>query len=57
MALGMLYNGALGETRTEMAEVLGMAGFTETEINEYYRKMSQALLTIDPKTELRSHPV
>ena len=52
MALGMLYNGASGETRTEMAEVLGMAGFTETEINEYYRKMSQALLTIDPLTEL-----
>jgi serpin B len=52
IALGMLYNGASGETRTEMAEVLGLAGFTETEINDYYRKMSQALLTIDPLTEL-----
>jgi serpin B len=52
MALGMLYNGASGDTRTEMAEVLGMAGFTETEVNEYYQKMSQALLNIDPLTEI-----
>jgi len=52
MALGMLYNGASGETRTEMAEVLGMAGFTETEINEFYQKISQALLKIDPLTEI-----
>ena len=51
-ALGMLYNGASGETRTEMAEVLGMGDFTDTEINEYYQKMSQALLKIDPKTDI-----
>ena len=51
-ALGMLYNGASGETRTEMAEVLGMGDFTEIEINEYYQKMSQALLKIDPKTDI-----
>ncbi len=52
MALGMLYNGTSGETRTEMADVLGLAGFTDTEINEYYQKMSQALLGIDPLTTL-----
>ena len=52
MALGMLYNGASGETRTEMAEVLGMADFTDSEINEYYQKMSQALLKIDPLTDI-----
>jgi serpin B len=52
LALGMLYNGASGDTRTEMAEVLGMADYSETEINEYYQKMSQALLDIDPLTEL-----
>ena len=50
MALGMLYNGASGDTRAEMAEVLGMADFSDTEINEYYQKMSQALLKIDPLT-------
>jgi len=52
MALGMLYNGASGDTRTEMAEALGMADFTDAEINGYYQKMSQALLKADPLTEL-----
>ena len=52
MALGMLYNGASGDTRTEMADALGMSDFTETEINEYYQKMSQALLKVDPLTEI-----
>jgi serpin B len=52
MALGMLYNGSSGNTRTEMAEVLGMAGMTETEINAYYQKMMQALLKVDPRTEI-----
>jgi serpin B len=48
----MLYNGTSGETRTEMGEVLGMGDFTETEINEYYQKMIQALLEIDPLTDM-----
>jgi len=52
MALGMLYNGASGETREEMAEVMGMDGFTETEINAYYQKMAQALLEVDPLTDI-----
>ena len=52
MALGMLYNGTSGDTRTEMAEALGMAGLTEAEINEYYQKISQALLKIDPLTDM-----
>ena len=51
-ALGMLHNGASGETRTEMQEVLGMAGYTEQEINEYYQKMMKALLESDPLVEL-----
>jgi serpin B len=52
LALGMLYNGASGQTRTEMAQVLGMEDFTDIEINEYYQKMSQALLKIDPRTDI-----
>jgi serpin B len=52
MALGMLYNGASGETRTEMAEVLGMADFTDSEINEHYQKMSQSMLDFDPLTNI-----
>ena len=51
-ALGMLINGATGETRMEMAEVLGMADFTDNEINEYYQKMMQSLLIIDPQTDI-----
>ncbi len=52
MAMGMLYNGASGDARAEMAETLGLADFTDEEINEYYQKMSQALLGIDPLTTL-----
>jgi serpin B len=52
MALGMLYNGTSGDTRTEMAEALGMGDFSETEINEYYQEMMQALLNIDPLTDI-----
>ena len=52
MALGMLYNGTSGETRAEMVRALGMTGFTDTEINEYYQRISQALLNVDPRTEI-----
>ena len=52
LALGMLYNGASGDTRSEMADVLGIAYFTDDEINTYYQKMSQALLNVDPLTEI-----
>jgi len=52
MALGMLYNGATGDTRTEMAQALGMGDFTETEVNEYYLQMREALLKIDPLTNI-----
>jgi len=52
MALGMLYNGTSPDARAEMAAALGMHDFSDTEINTYYQKMSQALLTIDPLTTL-----
>ncbi|MCL2417153.1 MAG: serpin family protein [Bacteroidales bacterium] len=52
LALGMLYNGTTGETRAEMAKVLGMGHFTDAEINEYFQKMMQALLSIDQLTEI-----
>ena len=52
MALGMLYNGSSADTRTEMVKVLRLENFSDFEINEYYQEMSQALLEIDPITEL-----
>ena len=52
MALGMLYNGSSGNTRSEMVKTLGLANFSETEINEYYQTMLHALLEIDPSTDM-----
>jgi serpin B len=52
LALGMLYNGTSDDTRTELAQVMGFADFTEAEINDYYLLMSDALLSVDPLTEL-----
>jgi serpin B len=52
IALGMLYNGASGDTRAEMADALYLSGWSETEVNEYYKKMSEALLHIDPLTAI-----
>ena len=50
--LGMLYNGAAGETKEEIAKVLGMSNFTPQQVNEYYQELTNALLKIDPKTKL-----
>jgi len=52
IALGMLYNGVTGNTRSEMVKALGIAEFSETEINEYYQVIIRELLTVDPTTEL-----
>lgn len=52
MAIGMLYNGASGTTRNEIVEAFGIMDFSETENNEYYKKISQALLKIDPTTDI-----
>ena len=52
MAMGMLYNGASGDTRNEIVEALGITDFSEIEINEYYQKISQSLLEVDPTTDI-----
>ncbi|OJV31921.1 MAG: hypothetical protein BGO29_00305 [Bacteroidales bacterium 36-12] len=52
MAMGMLYNGASGNTRNEIIRALGIQDFSATEMNEYYQKISQALLTVDPTTDI-----
>ena len=51
-ALGMLYNGAEGKTKTEIAKVLGMSDYTPEEINEYYQELTTALLAVDPNSSL-----
>ena len=52
MALGMLYNGTSGNTRAEMVKALGIADFSESEINAYYRRLSQILLGVDSATNI-----
>ena len=51
-ALGMLYNGADGNTKAEIAKVLGFSEYTPEEVNEYYKEVTKALLEIDPNTSL-----
>jgi serpin B len=48
-ALGMTYNGAEGETKEAMADVLGFDGMDDFEINESYRDLTKTLMTIDPE--------
>jgi len=52
MALGMLYNGASPDARSQMATALGMGDLSDTEINEYYQTLMQALLEVDPLTAM-----
>ncbi|KAB2829486.1 MAG: hypothetical protein BGP01_15485 [Paludibacter sp. 47-17] len=52
IALGMTWNGANGETKSEMESALKMSGMTVDEINEYYQIMLSALPEVDPSTKL-----
>jgi serine protease inhibitor len=52
IALGMTWNGAAGETKSEMENALKMSGMSVEEINEYYRILQTTLPTIDPTTKL-----
>jgi len=51
-ALGMTLNGANSVTEQEMKNVLRHSGLTDTQINEYYQLMLNALPSIDPTTKL-----
>ncbi|MDD4777422.1 MAG: serpin family protein [Fermentimonas sp.] len=52
MALAMTWNGADGETKAAMQKVLRLEGYTDQEVNEYYKKLREALLKTDPSTKL-----
>ncbi len=49
MALGMAMNGAEGDTRLEMRDVLGYGGLTDGDINASYRSLLELLTTRDPR--------
>lgn len=52
LALAMAYNGAEGETKKQMEEVLHKNGITADEINQSYKSLVNALESHDPKVEL-----
>lgn len=51
-ALAMVWNGANGETKTAIQNVLGFQNYTDNELNGYYKKMKDALLSTDPSVKL-----
>jgi len=53
LALAMVYNGADGETKLEMEDALMKSGFTREEINESYKSLIAALLSVDPKVKVQ----
>ncbi|MCE5206527.1 MAG: carboxypeptidase-like regulatory domain-containing protein [Porphyromonadaceae bacterium] len=52
MALGTLYNGSSGDTRTEMNQIWGITNFSESELNDYYRTINRRLLEADRFTDI-----
>ncbi len=52
LALAMTYNGAAGETKTAMENTLKKNGFTLDEINDSYKSLINALVSVDPKVLL-----
>ena len=52
MALAMTWNGADVETKQAMQKVLRLDGYSDEEVNEYYKKLREALLKTDPSTKL-----
>lgn len=52
MALSMTLNGAKAETFNEMRNALRISGYSLEEINDYNQAMREALLNIDPSTQI-----
>ena len=51
-SLGMLNNGAAGETRKQINEVLGFGGDDANEVNAFCKKLLEEALTLDKQTKL-----
>lgn len=52
IALAMTYNGALGETKTEMETALKLSGITPAQINNTHKALVEALKSSDPEVVL-----
>ena len=53
MSLGMLMNGAGGETFNAMGDALGLNGLMMAEANEVYKDLTELLVHLDPNVEFR----
>jgi serpin B len=53
LALGMALNGAKGDTRAEMEDMLGFAGFSAEDINKTYRALIDFLRNLDPDVQFQ----
>ena len=53
LALAMTSAGADGNTEAQMRKTLGFGDVTNAEMAEYFRKMTEALLNLDPKTTIQ----
>lgn len=47
LALGMAYNGANGDTKTEMEQAMKLNGLTPEQINQSYKMLVEALQSLD----------
>ncbi len=52
LALAMTYNGADGDTKTEMQNTLRFPDLSADEINGYFQKLTNTLLDLDPTVKL-----
>ncbi len=52
MALAMVYNGADGETKTQIQETLGFEGLSSDELNQAFQQLRNSLLQMDKKVNL-----
>ena len=52
MALNMTLNGAAGATADEMRTALREAGYSTADINAYSRELREALMKVDPSTQI-----
>ncbi|OFX60850.1 MAG: hypothetical protein A2066_20325 [Bacteroidetes bacterium GWB2_41_8] len=52
LALAMVYNGAEGNTKKQMEEMLHKAGLTPDDINQSYKDLVAGLASHDPRVEL-----
>lgn len=51
--LNIMWNGASGETETELGDALGYGGYTKEQINRYAKTLAGALSKADPGCELK----